>query len=104
MTGPLGGSKVIHMSKNRTGALTGNLEWGKKGRKEEDAMRGRNNSARRQTIAEQIADVDGLDEIVLIQPDVEFDDGPWFDQGDGFDDWQADDMDWLDAQFFADPA
>lgn len=49
------------MSKNRTGALTGNLEWGKKGRKEEDAMRGRNNSARRQTIAEQIAEMEEED-------------------------------------------
>lgn len=92
--------------KNRHGALDrANVEWSSKGLKEEDALRGLNNKARRQHIAEQVADLeDDLDDIVLIQPDVEFEDGPWFDQGDGFDDWQADDIGWLDQQFFDDPA
>lgn len=92
--------------KNRHGALDrANVEWSSKGLKEEDALRGLNNKARRQHIAEQIAELDDLDDIVLIQPDVEFeDDRPWYDQGDGFDDWQADDIGWLDQQFFDDPA
>lgn len=41
------------MSKNRAGALTGNLEWGSKARKREDAIRGLNNRARREAIADQ---------------------------------------------------
>lgn len=44
------------MSKNPTGGLTGNMEWGSKARKEEDRLRGRNNAARRQAITEQKAD------------------------------------------------
>lgn len=46
------------MSRNRTGALVGNMEWGSKARKEEDALRGRNNTARRETILEQVRDLD----------------------------------------------
>jgi hypothetical protein len=47
------------MSKNRAGALRmGNLEWGNKARKQEDDLRGINNRARRQSIAEQVADLD----------------------------------------------
>lgn len=42
------------MSKNRTGGLNGNLEWGNKARKREDAQRGRNNQARRAAIADQV--------------------------------------------------
>jgi hypothetical protein len=91
--------------KNRHGALDrANVEWSSKGLKEEDALRGLNNKARRQHIAEQVAELNDLDDIVLIQPDVDFeDDRPWYDQGDGFDDWQAD-IGWLDQQFFDDPA
>jgi hypothetical protein len=91
------------MSKH--GALSrSNIEWGSKARKEEDRLRSMNNKARRQTIAEQDIDED-LDDIVLIEPDVEFeDDRPWYDQGDGFEDWQADDIGWLDQQFFDEPA
>ena len=55
------------MSKNRNGSVTsGNLEWGSKARKEEDALRGRNNTARREAVEEQWA------EMVLAQ----FDDDP----------------------------
>ena len=90
------------MSKNRSGHLTGNIEWGSKGRKEEDALRGRNQSARRAAIEDQLAEAD-VDDIVLIEPDVEFEDRPWFDQGDGFDDYDPDDLDWIDAQFFDEP-
>ena len=94
------------MSKSPYGNISRmNVEWSSKGRKEENDLRGLNHTARRQAIAEQIAELDDLDDIVLIQPDVEFeDDRPWYDQGDGFDDWQADDIDWLDQQFFDDPA
>jgi len=42
------------VSKDKTGGLTGNGEWGSKARKEEDRLRGRNNRARMETIAEQI--------------------------------------------------
>jgi phytoene/squalene synthetase len=42
--------------KDKTGGLSGNKEWGSKARKEEDDLRGRNNSARRQTIEEQVDD------------------------------------------------
>lgn len=88
------------MSKH--GALKrSNIEWGSKARKEEDRLRGMNNKARRQTIDEQDVD-DDLDDIVLIQPDVEFDDIPWWDQAD--DDYDPDDIGWLDQQFFDDPA
>lgn len=45
------------MSKDKTGGLKGNLEWGSKARKEEDRLRGRNNRARAQTIAEQALEV-----------------------------------------------
>lgn len=45
------------MSKNPTGGLTGNMEWGSKARKHEDAERGRNNTARKEAIAEQVADL-----------------------------------------------
>jgi hypothetical protein len=81
-----------------------NVEWSSKGRKEEDRLRGLAHTARREAIEEGFADFEPLDDIVLIEPDVEFDDGPWFDQGDGFADWQADCLDWLDQQFFDDPA
>lgn len=43
------------MSKNRTGSVTaGNLEWGRKARKHEDELRGRNNTARREAVEEQL--------------------------------------------------
>ena len=87
------------MSKNRSGHLTGNIEWGSKGRKEEDALRGRNNSARRAAIEDQLAA--DVDDIVLIEPDIIFeDDTPWYDQGDGFEDWHADNIDWIDTPWY----
>lgn len=49
------------MSKNRTGGLTGNLEWGNKARKNEDAERNRNNRARREAVTEQADDYLGKD-------------------------------------------
>lgn len=42
------------MSRNRNGHLQGNLEWGSKARKEEDRLRGRNNSARKASIRDQV--------------------------------------------------
>ena len=38
-----------------------NVEWSSKGRKEEDALRGLNHTARRQAIAEQIAEMEEED-------------------------------------------
>jgi hypothetical protein len=44
---------------NRSGVLShGNMEWGATNRKHEDAERNLNNTARRQVLAEQIADLD----------------------------------------------
>lgn len=45
------------MAKNKSGGLKGNVEWGSKARKNEDALRGRNNSARRETIEEGLIEV-----------------------------------------------
>lgn len=42
------------MAKNKSGGLSGNLEWGSKARKEEDRLRGRNNSSRRASIDDQV--------------------------------------------------
>lgn len=44
------------MSKNRRGGLTGNLEWGRQARKQEDAERNLNGRARREAISEQVQD------------------------------------------------
>lgn len=92
------------MSKSPYGNISRmNVEWSSKGRKIENDLRGLNHTARREAIAEQVAEMETDEDIVLVQPDVEFEDGPWFDQGDGFDDYDPDDLDWLDAQFFDDP-
>lgn len=46
------------MSRNASGSLSGNGEWGRKHRKEEDDLRGLNNKARRENILEQLEDID----------------------------------------------
>jgi hypothetical protein len=48
------------MSKNPHGGTTGNMEWGRKHRKEEDRLRGLPNRARREAIAERTREL--LDE------------------------------------------
>lgn len=92
------------MSKSPYGNISRmNVEWSSKGRKIENDLRGLNHTARREAIAEQVAEMEIDEDIVLVQPDVEFEDGPWFNQGDGFEGYDHDDMDWIDAQFFDDP-
>lgn len=44
------------MSRNPAGGPSGNMEWGRKHRKEEDDLRGLNNRARREAISEQVQD------------------------------------------------
>lgn len=44
-----------------------NKEWGSKARKQEDAQRGLNNRARRESIAEQVADGSDFPEAALCE-------------------------------------
>lgn len=48
----------VVMAKNPYGGRSGNLEWGDKARKAEDALRGLNHRADREAIAEQVAELD----------------------------------------------
>lgn len=60
---PIPGTGVSHFHKhssgsNKSGALNKlNGEWSPEGRKEEDDLRGINNTARRQNIEEQVAEI-----------------------------------------------
>lgn len=112
------------MSKSPYGNISRmNVEWSSKGRKEENALRGLNHTADREAIAEQLAELtedriidesyeileevlsDGLPANVTFNgSDYAWPEVDWWNEGDGFDDYDPYEMDWLDAQFFDDPA
>lgn len=78
-TGVMHGHRSSGGKRNASGVLSsGNQEWSRRGRKDEDDLRGLNNKARRQNISEQVADL--LEHVVD-------DDGHWDDLDDNL--WDA---------------
>lgn len=100
---------------NRSGVLThGNMEWGSTNRKQEDAQRNLNNTARRQHLVEQMADtsyedgyVDWLDDMDDLDYNLRTDSGwvsvggTWVEDDPHFDIWYDDDHDdpYFDASY-----
>lgn len=91
---------------NRSGVLThGNMEWGSTNRKQEDAQRNLNNTARRQHLAEQMADtsyedgyVDWLDDMDDLDYNLRVDSG-WVSVGDTWVEYDPHDDPYFDASY-----